>query len=191
MRMVLIAVAGAMMMVSSGCVAAVPEEGEGPKTDVSREAILGGTNEAGYEAVGALVASWGGTFCTGTLFADRWVITAAHCVIDAPSGYRWMTGPSESSSLRRYYQVERHWIHPSYSTSTYANDVAIVKLRTAPPIAPIPILGDLGTRRGNLLAVGYGITSWGGSGAGVKRSGQIQIDRVESKSLTFRFGGVN
>ena len=43
-------------------------------------AIMGGTTERGYAAVGALLED-GDPFCTGTLVSDTVVVTAAHCLV--------------------------------------------------------------------------------------------------------------
>jgi V8-like Glu-specific endopeptidase len=182
-----------LVIVIGGC-AAVPEEYEdgADKTETTREAILGGTAETRFDAVGALVTSWGSAFCTGTLFADRWVITAAHCLEDAPSGFQFMTGASTRAAGRRFWAVETYTLHPTYQSAGATDDVAIVELREAPPITPIPLVGTLTGRTGaTLLAVGYGVTSWGGSGAGTKRSGSLVLERLQTRTFSFRFGGAN
>lgn len=70
--------------------------------------------------------------CGGTLIANRWVVTAAHCVDHglSPSDVTVRAGSSDLFSGGVTAPVELIIVHPQYSGDTYRNDIALIKLAT-------------------------------------------------------------
>ena len=158
--------------------------------------IINGAETSDYASVGKLIVTFadGPGFCTGTLIAPQYVLTAAHCAVD---GDGILASSAEFTVGNTTYQAEEIFVHPEYGGKELlgteaANDIAIIKL-SEPVIGVTPVQIFRGTPHvGQLLTiVGFG---HGGSDVigedddfGTKRRGTTTIDQVSSKLVSWTF----
>ncbi|WP_237155620.1 serine protease [Oryzibacter oryziterrae] len=84
-----------------------------------------------YTNAGSNYASF---FCGGSLIANNFVLTAAHCItgddgrVVAPSSIKILYGTQSLVSGGKTYAVSKIFRHPKYNTTTIDYDVAVIKL---------------------------------------------------------------
>ena len=97
-----------------------------------RPAVIGGQptpiEQAPWQV---LVLPGPSALCGGALVGERWVVTAAHCVqgVD-PAAIQLFAGISAISQRTAVaaLPVAEVYVHPGFDSSTYANDVALIRL---------------------------------------------------------------
>ncbi len=195
------------VLVLSGCLLIAAgcgyEGGYGGNTEDYNQPIVGGTPESGWSNVGALTVmhpgyGYLGSFCTGTVIAPQWVLTAGHCLENdmggmiplTPGIVRFYVGSNANSPAPgSLHEVDAFFVHPSYSDNPLLNDIALVRLKQ--PIAGVtPTSINTAAMQGSwvgayLLYVGFGVNDGVNStGGGIKRRGEIKIHGIDTRTYT-------
>ncbi len=111
-----------------------------------------------------------GTLCSSTLITPRVAVTAAHCL----AGTTVQSFQSETFTSPVIAQV----MHPAYAGGVEDDDIALVLLRDPAAVAPATIDRNQVPVGLRVLAVGYGLTGYTASDAGIRRSGTVKVERV-------------
>jgi len=104
--------------------------------------IINGTLDTNPDHQAVVAMTFGGGYmCTGTLISSDVILTAAHCADGySSSSYTIYFGNYLSSASQR--GVTDIHVHPQYNEYSITNDIALLRLSSAPPsnINPIPFL---------------------------------------------------
>lgn len=116
-------------------------------------------------------------FCGGTLVAERYVVTAAHCIEDVTNAYaqiQVLVGTQRLDRSGRRIGVAEVLMHPLYDGWTLDYDVAVLRLTT--PVTGIPfasLAASEPTVAGTILrSSGWGSLVYGGP----KPSSLMEVD---------------
>lgn len=145
------------------------------------EAITSGVVDPGDPAVARIEG--GLSPCTGTLVADRVVLTAAHCV-DLPPTSAFFGADSAGAGDR--VSVIAQVAHPAYDPLRIENDVALILLERSPAVVPVPWIGGapIGLWVGaQVRLVGFGVTAAGESLQTRKSMGTARISAAGDTEL--------
>jgi len=110
----------------------------------------------------------GGHYCGGSIINENWIVTAAHCVdggsLTVVAGQHKL---SENDGDEQKREMKNVHIHPSYGSSGYDYDIAVVELSSPLEfnslVQPIALWEEKDTPLGPAKVSGWGDTETGGT----------------------------
>ncbi len=173
---------------------------------VIKTRIVGGTEAtpfefpwqtALYSKPGSGLPSASDQFCAGSLINNEWILTAAHCISTTnPNAY--MVGfnkhdiSNTSEPNQEYHDISEVIVHPSYNSSTFDSDIALLRLASTTDVTGITIVpqndpDDVGGVGDVATTIGWGATTEGGSGSNTLL--KVDVPIVSNATANGYYGG--
>jgi len=139
--------------------------------------IYGGENaEKGQYPHMIQLQYWGSHMCGASIIGEKWVVTAAHCVSSGGDDITVVAGQhslSDDDGDEQEVDIKTVHIHPSYGSSGYDYDIAVLELASPLEfnelVQPIALWEDEDTPMEPAEVSGWGDTENGGTPDILKR----------------------
>ncbi|MDQ1015241.1 S1 family peptidase [Streptomyces afghaniensis] len=165
-----------------------------PSAVSAPQPIVGGTTTTttAYPFVMQITDASQSQFCGGTLVSPTKVVTAAHCMVGETTGSVRVVGGRtyRNGTNGTVSRVSRIWIHPSYTSVTNGDDVAVLTLSTAMPYTAAKYVSSSQTSvyaaGATARILGWGTTSSNGSASNQLRTATVPT--VSDSSCASSYG---